>query len=190
MPAHPIAKALIERAGIPLAAPSANLFTHVSPTTAEHVRESLGERIEMILDGGPCAVGIESTVVSLAGERTLLLRPGMISAKQLEDVIGPIGHTAIIGGAAHPAPGMHHRHYAPRTALHVLNQAEDAPTGRGRVIEMPATPGAYAATLYAVLRKADTEGWDWIAVRTPPDTEEWAAIRDRLKRASVASDTR
>ncbi|HXE14700.1 MAG TPA: L-threonylcarbamoyladenylate synthase, partial [Bryobacteraceae bacterium] len=79
MPAHPLAKELIRRAGIPLAAPSANLFTQVSPTTAEHVREGLGDRVEMILDGGPCTVGIESTVLSLAGSAPILLRPGMVS---------------------------------------------------------------------------------------------------------------
>src|SRR4051812_14130711 len=115
MPAHPAAQALIRAAGVPLAAPSANRFTEISPTTAEHVRRSLGDAVEMVLDGGPCAVGIESTVLSLVGPRAVLLRPGAVTRAQIEEVIGPLGDADEAPEGAHPSPGMHPRHYSPRT---------------------------------------------------------------------------
>ena len=184
MPAHPIAKELIRRAGIPLAAPSANLFTQVSPTTAEHVRAGLGNRVEMILDGGPCTVGIESTVLSLAGSAPLLLRPGMVSLAQIESVTGPVGTLDRAPETAHPSPGLHHRHYSPRTPLYLLAKDEPLPAGRGKLIEMPEGADEYAAKLYSKLHAADAEGWDWIAIRNPPETGEWSAIWDRLRRAA------
>src|SRR6202035_893943 len=100
IPAHPLAQALLEAARIPIAAPSANRFTEISPTTAEHVRESLGSRVDMILDGGACAVGIESTVLSLVADVPRILRPGMISQTQIEAVIGPVEN-----GAGAESPG-------------------------------------------------------------------------------------
>jgi len=115
MPAHPVALALIRAAGVPLAAPSANRFTELSPTTAEHVRRSLGNDVDFILDGGPCEVGIESTVLSLAEPRPVLLRPGGVSRRELEAVIGPIGTASDPGAGSHPSPGMRARHYSPRT---------------------------------------------------------------------------
>jgi L-threonylcarbamoyladenylate synthase len=184
MPAHPVARELIRRASIPLAAPSANLFTQISPTTAEHVREGLGDRVEMILDGGPCTVGIESTVLSLAGSAPILLRPGMVSLAQIESVIGPVDTLHEPPQAAHPSPGLHHRHYSPRTPLYLLAKDEPLPAGRGKLIEMPEHPDEYAAKLYSALHAADAEGWDWIAIRKPPETGEWSAIWDRLSRAA------
>lgn len=188
MPAHPVAQELIRRAGIPLAAPSANRFTEVSPTTAEHVRASLGDRVDMILDGGPTQVGIESTVLSLAGDAPLLLRPGMVSQHAIEALIGPI-QTRISAEARQPheSPGLHAKHYAPRTPFYVLQAGASAPSGRGKVLRMPAGPAAYAACLYAELHTADAEGWDWIAVEEPPRTPEWDAIWDRLTRAAARS---
>src|SRR6476619_3276599 len=115
MPAHPVALDLIRAAGVPVAAPSANRFTELSPTTAEHVRRSLGDAVDCVLDGGPTPVGIESTVISLAGAPTLL-RPGMIPREALEALIGPVQMAGAMEGA-HPSPGMHPRHYAPRTPL-------------------------------------------------------------------------
>jgi L-threonylcarbamoyladenylate synthase len=185
MPAHPIAKELIRRAGVPLAAPSANLFTQVSPTTAEHVREGLGDRVEMILDGGPCTVGIESTVLSLAGSAPVLLRPGMVSLAEIQSVIGPVDTLHEPSGSAHASPGLHHRHYSPRTPLYLLATDQTPPEGRGKFIEMPSRPDEYAAKLYSALRAADAERWDWIAVRKPPETAEWSAIWDRLRRAAA-----
>lgn len=184
MPAHPVAKELIRRAGIPLAAPSANLFTQVSPTTAEHVRAGLGDRVEMILDGGPCTVGIESTVLSVARSVPLLFRPGMVSRAEIEEIIGPVDTFDEPSEVADPSPGLHRRHYSPRTPLYLLSEDEALPAGRGRLIDMPDRPGEYAARLYSALHAGDAEGWDWIAIRKPPETEEWSAIWDRLRRAA------
>src|SRR6185295_13526533 len=110
MPNHPIALELIEAAGVPVAAPSANRFTGLSPTTADHVRAVFGNAIP-VLDGGPCTVGIESTVVAIEGSKLKLLRPGMISLGEMERAAAPDA------GASHPAPGMHEKHYSPRTRL-------------------------------------------------------------------------
>src|ERR1700687_1833692 len=121
MPAHPIALALIRAAGVPLAAPSANRFTELSPTTADHVRLSLGNDVDYVLDGGPCSVGIESTVLSLVEPMPTLLRPGGISRTELEAIAGPVASASEVQtgapAGAHPSPGMHPRHYSPRTPL-------------------------------------------------------------------------
>ncbi len=191
MPAHPIALGLIRCAGIPLAAPSANRFTEVSPTTAEHVRASLGDTVELILDGGPTQVGIESTVLSVVGPRALLLRPGAIGREAIESVIGAVDLiTDPLSGTAHPSPGLHNRHYAPRTPLYLLDPGETLPAGRGRVLTFPADPRQFAKRLYAELRLADTEGWDWLVIHNPPNNPEWAAILDRLHRASTDRHSR
>ena len=190
MPSHAVALELIRAAGVPVAAPSANRFGELSPTTAEHVRRSLGDAVDYVLDGGTTEVGIESTVLSVAGP-PLLLRPGMISRTDIERLIGPVEMAGEIAGP-HPSPGMHARHYAPRTRL-VLGPP---PAGRGaylwiaapataaRELRMPADAGAYAARLYAILHELDEQGWEWIAVEMPPDTPEWAGVRDRLRRAA------
>lgn len=199
IPAHPVALALIRACGLPLAGPSANRFTQLSPTTAEHVRQGLGDRVAMVLDGGPCTVGIESTVVSLAaasGGRPVILRPGMISAAQIEGVVGPLGSSAGGGGGAakpgeaHASPGLHARHYSPRTPLVLAGPSVDAPAGRIArltLASMPATPSAYAAALYSTLHRLDGEGYEAIVVEMPPDTPEWAAVRDRLRRAAATA---
>ena len=185
MPAHPIANELIRRAGVPVAAPSANRFTQISPTTAEHVRASLRDSVDMILDGGPTTVGIESTVLSLAGDGPVLLRPGMVSQAEIEAIIGPVSITSPVRAhEPHAAPGLHVKHYAPQTPFYLLKPGEAVPPGRGKLLRMPANPQAYAASLYAELHIADTEGWDWLAVEEPPPSPEWCAIRDRLRRAS------
>lgn len=183
MPAHPVALALIRESGCPIAAPSANRFTELSPTSAEHVRKSLGDRVDMILDGGSTPVGIESTVLSLAGPNPVLLRPGMISREEIESLIGPVEIVGPAQGGAHPAPGMHVRHYSPRTPLYL-----GAPPGDGNGGSLPyrgETAQAYAAALYATLHQLDQLGLDWIAVELPPTTPEWAGIHDRLRRAAV-----
>jgi L-threonylcarbamoyladenylate synthase len=195
MPAHPIALALIRAAGVPIAAPSANPFTRLSPTTAEHVRQSLGDAVDMILDGGPTQVGIESTVLSLAGAPRLL-RPGMILREQIEELIGPVEVSGRIeNGAPHPSPGMHPRHYSPKTRLLLVTDGA-LPAGRGaylwmrrpapaaRSVQMPAEAAAYAARLYETLHALDAEGWEWIAVEKPPEAPEWVPVLDRLRRAA------
>ena len=186
VPNHPLALALIREAGLPVAAPSANRFTGLSPTTAEHVREAFGDAVP-VLDGGHCRVGIESTVVSIASGKITLLRPGMISLADVESATIPTAN------AAHPAPGMHHRHYSPRTSL-VLSNAPDPrgaylwiahPAKTARSVQMPSTPEPYAAQLYSLLHDLDREAWPVISVEPPPNTVEWAAVLDRLQRASA-----
>jgi L-threonylcarbamoyladenylate synthase len=188
VPAHPLALALIGAAGVPIAAPSANPFTGLSPTTAEHVRHSLGDAVDMVLDGGPAMVGIESTVLSLDGEEPTLLRPGVIRLPEIESLIGPVRIAQGAGAGGHASPGMHAQHYRPRTPLVLLAAGDSPPPGRGEWLrlgrEMPAEPAAYAAVLYAVLHRLDAEGLDWIAVERPPDTPEWAGVLDRLTRAA------
>jgi L-threonylcarbamoyladenylate synthase len=192
VPANAYALALLVEAGVPIAAPSANRFTGLSPTTAEHVRKSLGNSVDFILDGGPTQIGIESTVLSLAGTRPLLLRPGMISVEQIEALIGKVEISAATAAGSHPAPGMHPRHYSPRTRL-VLDLPGNGrgaylwhtrPAPSARSIQMPADPARYAAALYETLHRLDDEGFDWIAVEPPPGEPAWAGITDRLKRAS------
>ncbi len=187
VPAHPIALELIRQSGVPIAAPSANLFTQISPTTAQHVEAALGSKIEMILDGGPTRVGIESTVIALRGGEQVILRPGMISQSELEAVTGlRWGRELNLPKLTEPAesPGQHPRHYAPRTPLYVLEPGAQPPSGRGKILRMPGDAEKFAASLYAELHKADAEGWEWIAIEAPPQTPEWAGISDRLQRAS------
>jgi L-threonylcarbamoyladenylate synthase len=195
VPSHPVALRLIRGARLPIAAPSANRFMQVSPTTAAHVRAGLGSAVDLILDGGASPIGIESTVVSLAAQQPTILRLGMVSQADLEAATGvawrvqdsglvqPAIAEATLGGFA--APGMHRRHYAPKTPLVLLREGQAEPRGRGRILEMPSEPAAYAARLYAALHEADAEGWDWIALPEPPVSDEWAGIRDRLKRAAT-----
>ncbi|HWF09909.1 MAG TPA: L-threonylcarbamoyladenylate synthase, partial [Bryobacteraceae bacterium] len=176
VPAHPMALALLRTAGIPIAAPSANRFTELSPTTAQHVRAGMAD---LILDGGPCTVGIESTVISLAGGAARILRPGMISRTQIEEAIGPVEL-----GAGAESPGQHPRHYSPRTPVVIDGKT---PEGRGVHLDfttMPRNANAYAGQLYRRLHELDREGYDWISIEMPPDTPEWAGIRDRLRRAA------
>ncbi len=198
VPAHPVALALLREAGVPIAAPSANRFAGLSPTRAEHVRQSLGDRVDMVLEGGPSEVGIESTVLSVAGETPLLVRPGMISREQLEALIGPVGVLDYApGDEAHPSPGLHRRHYSPSTRVVLAHPGSTLPDGAGaflylttprqagRAVQMPTEADAYAAVLYDTLHQLDAQGWPWIAIELPPDTPEWSAIRDRLKRAAA-----
>jgi L-threonylcarbamoyladenylate synthase len=186
IPSHPLALDLILKAGVPIAAPSANRFSQLSPTTAEHVQQSLGEDVELILDGGPTQVGIESTVVSLWREPPVILRPGMISQTDLEEATGIEWEREADLPKIVESPGMHARHYAPRTPFYVLEPGAAKPDGQGRIIDMPSDPKTFAAHLYSELHQADQEQWDWIAIRKPPDTPEWAGILDRLQRASTA----
>ena len=202
MPDHPLALDLIRTAGVPLAAPSANKFTGLSPTTAEHVHAIFGEAVP-VLDGGPCRVGIESTVVSINAGKITLLRPGQISFNAVAETAGRTPEeieqaAAPAASAAHEAPGMHERHYSPRTPL-VLTYDPD-PRGvylfrthaanAKRVMRMPGDPEGYAARLYSALHELDREGWPVISVEPPPDTLEWAAILDRLRRAAAPRSLR
>ncbi len=197
MPAHPVALALIEESGLPIAAPSANRFTQLSPTTAQHVANGLGDAVDLILDGGPTEVGIESTVLSLTGSQPVLLRPGMVSREAIEVLLGPI-LLLENAGDAHASPGLHSKHYSPRTPLYLLSLDQPLPqSGKGihfywsnpreaaESQAMPAEPEKYAALLYDTLHQADLRGYDWITVEAPPATPAWAGILDRLVRASI-----
>ncbi len=198
MPSHPVARALIEAAGLPIGAPSANRFTQLSPTTAEHVRQGLGDRVDYILDGGPCTVGIESTVLSLAGEVPILLRPGGISRSQIEAVIGPVSQQTTASAEAHPSPGMHPRHYSPRTKLLLVRNGQVPDSGMGAYLQlhqppkrqvrdivlMPSDAAEYAVWLYGTLHQLDSQNYDWIAVEAPDNSPAWEAVCDRLQRAA------
>ncbi|MFN0103690.1 MAG: L-threonylcarbamoyladenylate synthase [Bryobacteraceae bacterium] len=195
MPAHPVALALIRQARLPLAAPSANRFTKLSPVTAEQVRRGLGPAVDMVLDGGPCRVGIESTVLSLVEAIPVLLRPGMVSREQIEALIGPVVIAgAAVDGEAHVAPGQHSKHYAPRARLRLGTPVDMAQTAYlWWAIERPAEysvrmandPDRYAAMLYDTLHRADGLGVREIVVEPVPLGSDWDGIRDRLARAAT-----
>ena len=215
VPAHPVAHSLLRQAAVPVAAPSANRSTEVSPTIARHVVRSLGDRVDVIVDGGPCPVGIESTVLSLAGPVPTLLRPGTISVDDLRPVIGEVALPSSSPGAtaARPSPGMLDRHYAPRAELRLFDGRMDdvaeivadggstailvmhtnAPdTGLlpgATVIPMPGNPAGYAVRLYSLLHALDEDGYRHILVQQPPDLPAWAGVRDRLRRAATGSGT-
>jgi L-threonylcarbamoyladenylate synthase len=182
MPAHPLALELIRASGVPIAAPSANRFTELSPTAVAHIPEALAD---YTLDGGPARVGIESAVLSLVDAPTLL-RPGAISITELEALIGPIAQGGAPTAGAHASPGMHVRHYRPTTPLYLDTVSRP---GKGVILrlgrEMPADPKSYAAALYETLHRLDAELLDWIAIEPPPDTPEWAGVLDRLRRAAA-----
>lgn len=209
MPAHAVARALIALADLPIAAPSANRSSRLSPTHAAHVLRDLHGLIDMILDAGATTGGLESTVLDLTVTPPRLLRPGLVTPAQLQAVIGPIAHDALSVSSPTlpvPSPGMLARHYAPRAPLECV--ADDAwprvaelhraglhvgwltfrterlPAGVTATV-MPVSPFTYAAQLYAALHALDDAGVDRIVVELPPDTEEWLAVRDRLRRAST-----
>ena len=154
--------------------------------------------MDLILDGGATDVGIESTVLSLAGERPVLLRPGMVSQRDIEERIGPVEVASEGGAGPHSSPGMHRRHYSPKTRLVLATGGAVPRQGRGgyicvsaepagpvaRLVRMPSDAAGYAAVLYETLHRLDGEGLDWIAVEQPPEDPDWAAIRDRLERAA------
>jgi L-threonylcarbamoyladenylate synthase len=208
VPAHPVALALLRAAGVPVAAPSANLSGEVSPTTAAHVERALGERVAMILDAGPTTVGIESTVVDLSGPAPVLLRPGMVSREDLEREIGSVTVAPRIEetDAPRPAPGMLDRHYAPKARVVLFSGAAEALAamttarkGGGRVAalvrslriagadsveQLPDDPAGYGRELYGALHRLDDAGSTVILVERPPPDPAWEGIRDRLERAA------
>jgi L-threonylcarbamoyladenylate synthase len=195
MPAHTLARALLEESRLPIAAPSANRSGHVSPTLAEHVQQELGNRVAMILDGGACAVGIESTVVDVSGELPVILRPGSITEEQLESVIGEVRRAD--KSAAITSPGMLERHYAPSHPLR-LNAKEvrageallafGVPVAGAGVMENLSESGDLqeaAANLFRMLRTLDASAVSGIAVMPIPESGLGVAINDRLRRAAT-----
>ena len=206
VPAHPATQALLQRFGGAVAAPSANRFGHVSPTTAEHVQAEFGDEVAAVLDGGPCEVGVESTIVDLSTEIPRLLRPGMIPTEALEHVLKvPLEVPTDEQGPR--ASGRLPSHYAPRAPVRLvpgkeLTQAVAMAAELGAVAvlshqpgpaprpgvhwqSLPDTPAGYAHALYAALRAADETGPAEILVERVPDNDAWAAIADRLERAAA-----
>lgn len=189
-PRHPIARGLIETAECPLAAPSANPSEALSPTTAQHVAEVLSDKVDLILDGGPCEKGVESTVISLAGERPALLRPGALARADIEVITGPLDAPS----EKIASPGMMRRHYAPNAKLRlnaVKPKSGEAYLGFGptkhKVAANLSTSGDLleaAANLFAMLRILDMQ-YDHIAIAPIPQEGLGEAINDRLKRAAV-----
>jgi L-threonylcarbamoyladenylate synthase len=211
VPSHPLAQALLQAFGGGVVGPSANRFGRVSATTAEHVRQEFGDSVDCVLDGGACDVGIESTIVDLSGAQSTLLRPGWITAAQIESALG----TSLIAPDERSprAPGTLEKHYAPRTPLMLVNHhAGDlidelarsfARQGKrvavlARNVRQPlvdklvwiaarTTPADYAHDLYANLRQLDDAGCDVMLVEEPPLAVEWTAVRDRLARAAAGT---
>ena len=196
MPQHPVALALLREAGVPVAAPSANRFTQLSPTTPQHVREAFGSDTPFLLDGGPCEVGLESTVIAVTKDGLEVLRPGMALVRDAVPAASSAEPEQVEQNVAHRSPGQYKKHYSPRTRVLLVNRGHLPQRGRGAYLwfaynakaacnlRMPGQPGDYAAKLYSVLHDLDREGYDWIAVELPPHTPEWGAVRDRLTRAA------
>ena len=216
-PSHPWAQALLNALGREthdpcrgIAAPSANRFGHISPTRAEHVRADLGEKptgpVDLILDGGSCPVGIESTILDLTGDAPRLLRPGSITREQIELVLGcAVNRVAADDASAPRAPGGLPRHYAPRRPLELVEAtqlfARVHTLGASQVAVLapapplpavvhwwiaPAAPEQYARYLYEFLHRMDASGAERLLVQRPPRDPQWAALHDRLERAAAA----
>jgi L-threonylcarbamoyladenylate synthase len=206
MPSHPASLALIKAAGEGIAAPSANPFGYVSPTTAQHVAEQLGDKIDFILDGGPCIIGVESTILSLAGDIPCILRVGGVSIEEIQSLIGKLDISIDIRQKP-LAPGQLKRHYATRTPLLISEPGSDEfmPDKRTGLLCMvpPENPEQYAAVevlspsgnlreaaagLFGALRRLDALSLDRIIARPVPEKGLGLAIMDRLRRCSVAGD--
>lgn len=207
MPNHPVAQALIREAGTPIAAPSANPFGYVSPTTAQHVADGLGRAIDLILDGGPCPVGVESTIVSLIGPQAELLRPGSITLEQLSAAIGLLSRSSSVVDQP-TAPGQLARHYATQTPVTILTSTKTRPTPtkneragllifsearaadeRFAAVEALSTTGDLreaARHLFAALRRLDAQGLDRIYVEPCQEEGLGMAIMDRLRRCAAS----
>ncbi len=201
-PNHPLALELLKAFDGPIAAPSANRSNHLSPTTAQHVRQELGDAVDLILDGGPCQVGIESTVLDLSTNRPTILRPGSVTREQIESLIGPVDlfTGSIDAKTAAASPGQQEKHYSPRTPAFRFEGPPPTDTRAGFIligsslhrtsptrIEMPDTPQTYAQHLYAVLRELDEQHLAAIYIQMPPDRPDWLAVRDRIIRATAPS---
>ena len=203
-PNHPIAQAIIKESGLPLAAPSANLFKHVSPTTAEHVAAQLADRIAGIVDGGPCSIGVESSIISLVGELTVM-RPGAITPEMFKAILGEVKIKESTSKPGQPmlAPGQCDTHYRPQVPLYYgeLPSGYTLPEHTVRIafgtqagpipatVNLSATGDMVEATskLYAFMHDLDDPKYNLILVDPIPNTGVGMALNDRLKRASIKS---
>ena len=206
VPGHAVAQALLRAFGGGIAAPSANRFGRISPTRADHVLAELDGRIEAVIDGGACAVGLESTILDLSGPRPQILRPGAVTVDMLAGIIGTLDE--VPSTEAPKAPGSLEAHYAPITPLRlvaspgleaeaarlaadgavvVLARREPVSDVRCQWVQLPQGAAAYGHDLYARLREADAQGAATILIESPPAGSEWIAVHDRLRRAAVGS---
>ena len=208
MPKHPMTLKLIELVGSPIVGPSANLFGYLSPTTAEHVQDQLGGQVDFILDGGPCEVGVESTILSFSEEKPRLLRPGGVPLEEIESIIGEVEMTPVNEGKP-SAPGMLPRHYAPHTPIildwskknldsyrkkkiGLLAFQESKNFLKFRQVEVLSKKGDFreaAASLFSAIRRLDALNLDLILAETVPEVGLGRAIMDRLRRASSKGKT-
>lgn len=201
VPGHPVALELLREFGGGIAAPSANRFGRISPTTADHVRNDLGGDVDLILDGGACQIGIESTILDVSRGVPVLLRPGRIGASEIAEAIGVAPRPP--DSYSPRAPGMLEAHYAPRRPLRLVPSREWSlldpsrcgvmsfrarPAGAASVawIQASSDPERYGHDLYANLRALDSSECNAILVEEPPASAEWSAIRDRLTRARAS----
>lgn len=208
IPEHPVALSMLRSFGGGVAAPSANRFGRISPTSAAHVLQELGDNVDLILEGGGCRIGLESTILDLTGERPAILRPGAISADQLSEALGETLGPFAAADKLIRVPGMLKSHYAPDSPLQLVSPTElsdvisihvkggssiaimtcfalhnfDLPGCR--VIRMPTDPTDYGRNLYSTLRMLDESAPDLILAETPPETPPWLAVNDRLQRAA------
>lgn len=201
IPAHPLMQSVLNLAGVPVAAPSANRFGRLSPTTAEHVRDQLGDRIDLILDGGPCPVGVESTIVFIDGDAATILRPGGLSLEAIAALLGPVD--VATGSSDRPAaPGMLASHYAPRTPIEIVTSPPTVSVGLRwgllqftsgnvegyAVVETLSAGGRVeeaAANFFAALHRLDRAGLDRIVATSFPENGLGRALNDRLRRAAT-----
>lgn len=205
VPSHPVAHELLKAFGSGIAAPSANRFGRISPTTAEAVREELGDSVDLILDGGACEIGVESTIVDVTGEEPIILRPGMITATQIADVLKK---SVVAKKKDSPrVSGSLEVHYAPQTKtrliksndiesflkkitekelpLALMTRHKNFSHEKVEIITMPDNPEKYAHNIYQKLRELDKQNFRQIIIEEVPDSVEWDAIRDRLNRAAA-----
>jgi L-threonylcarbamoyladenylate synthase len=209
VPDHPVATALLRAFGGGIAAPSANRFGQVSPTTAQHVHDKLGSKVGMILDGGPCRIGVESTIVSLTHGQTVLLRPGGLPVEAIEGTLNKKILLAQPAASKVRVSGMLDSHYAPATPieihradelwhrarqlaklgykvaiLNLSNENQYVDSGGTTSFQMPLLADEYGRKLYATLHNIDHASFDRILAEAPPATQEWVAIIDRMRRAA------
>ena len=214
-PSHPVAIALIRAANVPIAAPSANRSSELSPTRAEHVLRGLDGRIDVLLDGGPTSAGIESTVIDLSTTPPRLLRPGPVSSAEIEALLGPIDQR-VFEKSPHdsplPSPGLLARHYAPDTPLEciatleglreragqllakgesiaIVSSSQTGLTGNLKAVVLSTEPKPFATDIYRVLHDLDRANLTRILILLPPESDEWLAVRDRLLRAAAPIET-
>ncbi len=187
VPSHPVALALLKAAHLPISAPSANTFMGLSPTRAQDISSEIEAGLAITLDGGPCSVGIESTVLDLSGSEPAILRPGLISQRQLAEALG----VPVVTSDQRKAPGMYPKHYSPRTPVRLAAHLEPNDAGltflastSENQIHMSGNPAEYAAKLFGALAELDKRNLTEIVVEIPPQTDEWVAVNDRLAKAS------